>query len=85
MEFLIDTQRLHTISHVIVRRGRLKCEVSLYGDDTEAEIRFSDFKQADNDRILALVLLHFEELITWWYEVRNDWKRERLERNTLID
>lgn len=84
-EFLIDTHRLHSISHVIVRRGRKTCEVNLYGDETSAEVHFSDFHRRDDDRILALVLLRFEELITWWYEIRNDWKRDRLERNVLVD
>jgi hypothetical protein len=82
-EFLVDTHKLYGLSLITVRRGRNSCIV--WVDEAVVEIEASDFGERDIAKIRELAQKNKDELQMWFMEIRSDWKRDRLERNCLID
>ena len=82
-EFLIDPQELWKPPRVLMRNGWREAEVWL-----EDEISFrrpGKFGKRDEERILALVREHQERLIDAWFSLKEDVRRDRLDRNVLVD
>jgi len=48
-------------------------------------VKPSKFGTRDEGRVLALVREHMDELLDSWFNLREDVRRGRLERNTLVD
>lgn len=82
-EFLVDTHKLRGLSLITVRRGRRRCVV--WVDEDEVTVEDTDFCAAETSRICALAQNNRDDLQMWFLSVRNDWKRDRLERNCLVD
>ncbi len=84
LEFLVDPRLLWKPPRVLVRGVDASAEVWLWEDDISF-VGPTDFPAADQDRILALVRDHLEELLNTWYNLREDMRRGRLGRNLLVD
>jgi len=82
-EFLVDTHKLYGLSLIKIRRGRRICTV--WVDEDEVTVEDTDFGEQETAKIRDLAQKDREELQMWFVEIRNDWKRDRLERNCLID
>ena len=82
-EFLVDTHKLYGLSLITVRRGQHKCVVWI--DEPEVEIEHSEFSEQETAAVKALAEQNADDLLMWFLTIRNDWKRDRLERNVLID
>ena len=83
-EFLIDPALLWKPPRVLVRRGWLATEVWL--DETDISfMKPSKFSVRDQTRILALVRENLDELLMSWCTLKDDVRRGRVERNTLVD
>lgn len=83
-EVLIELRHLWKPPRVVVRRGPRTAEIWLFDDDVRL-VRPGDFAPPEERRILDLVRDHFDELLDWWFNLKNDARRERLARNTLVD
>ncbi len=81
-EFLIDPRELWKPPRVLVRRGWQEAEVWL--DDDLDFRKPGRFKRRDEARILALVREHQDELLDAWFHLKEDVRRDRLERNLLV-
>ena len=83
-EFLIDPRDLWSVPRVVVRSGWREAEVWL--DEEGVSFRKpGKFGKRDEQRILALVNQHLDELLDSWFSLREDVRRDRLDRNTLVD
>ena len=83
-EFLIDPRDLWKPARVLVRRGYAEGQVWLDEEDVSF-VKPSKFGTRDEGRVLALVREHMDELLDSWFNLREDVRRGRLERNTLVD
>jgi hypothetical protein len=83
-EFLIDPRDLWKPPRVLVRRGRATAEVWLDEDYTEITWARS-LSQPEQEHILALTKDNIDDLLTSWCSLKDDVRRERLERNLLVD
>lgn len=81
-ELLIDTRLLWKPPRVLVRRGYQEAEVWL--DETDISIMRSKFGERDEEVVLTLVRDNFDDLLCWWCSLKDDVRRDRLERNTLV-
>ncbi|MGH7460712.1 MAG: DUF4160 domain-containing protein [Longimicrobiales bacterium] len=82
-EFLIDPAELWKPPRVLVRRGWNEAEVWL---DEEVEVRKPGrFSRQDEARILGLVSTHLEDLLNCWFRLKDDVRRDRLDRNHLVE
>ncbi len=82
-ELLIDTRDLWRPERVIVRRGLDSAEVWLY-----EPVSFASpprLRPAERRRVLALVRAHREELLDRWCSLKDEVRRDRLERNLLVE
>jgi hypothetical protein len=83
-EFLIDPQDLWSVPRVVVRSGWREAEVWL--DEQGVSFRKpGKFGKRDERRILDLVDEHLDELLDAWFNLREDVRRDRLDRNILVD
>lgn len=82
-QFLIDPRALWKPPRVLVRRGFMEAEVWL-GEDDVSFMR-SGLDEHDERVVLALVRENLDELLMWWCALKDDVRRGRLERNTLVD
>ena len=83
-EFLIDPRDLWSVPRVVVRSGWREAEVWL--DEQGVSFRKSGkFGKRDEGRILDLVDEHLDELLDAWFHLREDVRRDRLDRNILVD
>jgi hypothetical protein len=83
-EFLIDPRDLWSVPRVIVRNGWREAEVWLDEEGVSFR-RPGKFGKRDEDRILRLVADNLDTLLDAWFSLREDVKRDRLDRNTLVD
>ncbi len=83
-EFLIDTRDLWRPSWVYVRRGLEGADVWLDDDDVSF-MTPPQLRPADQRRVLELVREHIDELAYAWISLKDDVRRGRLERNTLVE
>ena len=83
-EFLIDPRDLWKPPRVLVRRGYAEGEVWLDEEDVSF-MKPSRFSTRDERRVLALVREHLDTLLDAWFNLREDVRRGRLERNLLVD
>jgi hypothetical protein len=81
-EFLIDTRDLWKPPRVLVRRGYAEGEVWL--DDDVSFVK-SRFMPRDEQRVLALVREHIDDLLMRFLTLKDDVRRGRLGRNLLVD
>ena len=83
-QFLIDPALLWKPPRVLVRRGYQQAEVWL--DETDISfMKPNRFSLRDHTRILQLVRENFDDLSGLWCSLKNDVRRGRLERNTLVE
>ena len=82
--FLVDTRDLWKPPRVVVRRGFTEADVWLYEDDISF-VRPPRFAPYDQERILALVREHIDDLLMSFVSLKDDVRRGRLERNLLVD
>ena len=83
-EFLIDPRDLWSVPRVVVRSGWREAEVWL--DEQGVSFRKSGkFGKRDERRIIDLVDEHLDELLDAWFHLREDVRRDRLDRNILVD
>ena len=82
-QFLIDPRALWKPPRVMVRRGHAEAEIWLDEDDVSF-MRSRLDAQAER-LVLALVKENIDELLMWWYTLKDDVRRGRLERNVLVD
>jgi hypothetical protein len=82
-QFLIDPRALWKPPRVMVRRGHMEAEIWLDEDDLSFMRSRLD---ANTERlVLALVSEKLDELLMWWYALKDDVRRGRLERNVLVE
>lgn len=82
-QFLIDPRALWKPPRVLVRRSHAEAEIWLDEDNVSFMRSRLD---ADTERlVLALVSDNLDELLMWWYTLRDDVRRGRLERNVLVE
>ncbi|MGH7461600.1 MAG: hypothetical protein ACREMA_11320 [Longimicrobiales bacterium] len=82
-EVLIDPAELWKPPRVLVRQGWRQAEVWL--DDEVSFRKPGKFGRRDEERILALVRTHLDELLGAWFGLKEDVRRDRLDRNQLVD
>ena len=83
-DFLIDTRDLWRPSWVLVRRGLENAEVWLDDDDVSF-VRPPRLRPAEREQVLELVREHVDELAYAWISLKDDVRRGRLGRNTLVE
>jgi uncharacterized protein DUF4160 len=81
-DVLIDPRDLWKPPRVLVRRGWLEAEVWL--DDVSFR-RPGKFGEREEKRILALVRENQDDLMEAWFHLKDDVRRDRLDRNVLVD
>ena len=79
---LIDTRLLWKPPRVLVRRGYSEAEIWL--DEQDISVLHSKFSQRDDAKLLDLVRENFDDLFGCWCELKNDVRRDRLDRNALV-
>jgi hypothetical protein len=82
-QFLIDPRALWKPPRVVVRRGHAEAEIWL--DEDDVSFMRSSLDAHAERLVLALVSEKLEELLMWWYTLKDDVRRGRLERNVLVD
>ena len=83
-EFLIDPAELWKPPRVLVRSGWRQAEVWL--DEENISFRRSGrFGQREEAKILALVRENLGDFLAAWFRLREDVRRDRLDRNLLIE
>ena len=82
-EFLIDPEELWKPPRILLRSGWREAEVWL--DDEVSFRRPGKFGKRDEQRILALVREHQDELLDTWFRLKDDVRKDRLDRNVLVD
>ena len=83
-DFLIDPRDLWSVPRVIARNGWREAEVWLDEEGVSFR-RPGKFGKRDEERILRLVADNLDTLLDAWFSLREDVKRDRLDRNTLVD
>ena len=83
-EFLIDTRDLWRPAYVYVRRGLERGAVWL-DDDEVSFVTQPPYGRSERERVVALVRQHVDDLLMAWHSLRDDVRRGRLGRNTLVD
>jgi hypothetical protein len=83
-DFLIDPRDLWSVPRVIVRNGWREAEVWLDEEGVSFR-RPGKFGKRDEERILRLVADNVDTLLDAWFSLREDVRRDRLDRNTLVD
>ena len=78
-DFLIDTGWLYSVPRVIVKRGGLEAVVYLIEDDVHFYDDVTPYDAAESRRVLALVEDNLDDLLGDFWNMREDWKRGRLE------
>ena len=82
-QFLIDPRALWKPPRVMVRRGHMEAEIWL--DEDNPSFMRSRLDPNTERLVLALVKEKLDELLMWWYTLRDDVRRGRLERNVLVE
>ena len=75
-EFLVDCGMLYKPASIVVQRGYSRAEI--YLSDPVSIRRMGHFSEKEISRILDLVEANQDELLGWFYNVREDEKRGRL-------
>jgi hypothetical protein len=81
-EFLIDPEELWNPPRVLMRNGWRVAEVWL--DDVSFR-RCGKVGRRDEERILQLVRSHQDELLDTWFGLKDDVRKDRLDRNVLVE
>ncbi len=82
-EFLVDTRDLWRPECVHVRRGPELAAVWL--DEDVSFAAPPRLRPAERKHVLALVREHLDELLYAWVSLKDDVRRDRLERNLLVE
>ena len=82
-EFLFDHRNLWKPPTVHVRRGVRQAELWLSDEVTLK--RAGGFIPRETDKIVKLVEAHQDDLLTSWWDLKEDVRRGRLDRNTLVE
>jgi len=82
-QFLIDPRALWKPPRVVVRRGHVEAEIWL--DEDDFSFMRSRLDPHAERLVLALVTEKLDELLMWWYSLKDDVRRGRLERNVLVE
>ena len=82
-QVLIDPRALWKPPRVVVRRGHAEAEIWL--DEDNVSFMRSRLDAHAERLVLALVKENLDELLMWWYTLRDDVRRGRLERHVLVD
>ena len=84
-DFLIDTGWLFSVPRVLVKRGPDEAILWIADDDVHFYDDITPFDEQDSARVVQLVLENRESLWSDFYEMRNDWKRDRLMERWGVD
>ena len=82
-EFLVDCGMLYKPASIVAQKGYNRAEI--YLSEPVSVRRWGKFSEKEMNQILDIVEQHQDELLDWFYNVREDEKRGRLlERHTLV-
>ena len=81
----LDTGWLFSVPRVLVKRGRDEGVVYLIEDGVHFYDDSSPYDQTESEKVLRLVEENLDDLLTDFWEMRNDWKRGRLRERWGVD
>ena len=84
-DFLIDSGWLCSVPRVVVKRGTTEAVVYLIEDEVHFYDDLSPFDESESETVLRLVEENLDDMLSDFWEMRNDWKRDRLLERWGVD